>query len=250
MSPDEKIDSIKRDTAKILQEDIADYETLLSNKGKKMSGGFASLLHHQKSRDEIISLKKEAEAKLNDNYKLHPVGYPYFNDVYYLDIEDYKFLKEHEELRGVEKILDLANYLAYLYWYIKRLKKTQKNTVKKRALTPPIKEIIKVLKYLEHEHKATSPLIKLLATFEDDYRNDIVSYKDRVLYIVEKEAAQAAKTKPPQLNIDKLADLKDKYKQKITEFYNLMRHHNPRNYKKPTKDLLKELKLPHTPSEI
>jgi len=170
--------------------------------------------------------------------------------VYYLELEDYEFLKQHKELNEDKDILNAANYLAYLYQYIKRLKSTTKNTVRKRASTPPTKEILKVLQYLGYEHEATAPLLNLLATFEDDYRNDIISHKLRIAYIVEKERIQTPEPKTVKLLIDALAELKKEYKQKIAEFHILIKRYTPRKYKVFTKSLLEELKLPIKPSDI
>ncbi len=142
-----------------------------------------------------------------------------------------------------------ANYLKYLYWFIRRLKATQKNCKRNRTIAPPAKEIIAILNYYDHKHKATAPLIRLLAGFEGDYSSEITSYNNRIAYKTEKETAQ--KTPPPALNIDKLSELKNEYKEKIKDFYNLMKLQNPRKYKLDTETILNDdFKLPLKPSDI
>jgi len=217
---------------------------------ESMSEGMAFTINRDKSRDEIIELKKEAEAKLNDSYKLNPMGYPYFDDVCYLTEEQQSKYEEECELNGFdrEEIFNTVNYLTYLYWFIRILKRSQKDVKRKRATAPPAKEIISILKHIEHEHEATAPLIRLLATFEGDHSNEIISHDNRIAYKVEKETAQA--TPPPALNIDKLSELKTEYKEKRNEVYTLMKQQNPRRYKEPSNELLKALNLPLKPSDI
>ena len=236
--------TIKKDVNIVVSFDVKEciYES--------MDGGIAFIKHKGKNRDEIIALKKEAEAKLNDSYKMYPVGYPYFNDVSYINLENFDYIKQDKTLKGFDfdKTFNTVNYLAYLYWYIKRLNTTQENVKRIRAIAPPAKEIILILEYIDSEDDAIEPLIKLLATFEGDYSSKIISHNNRIAYKVEKETAQP--TTHPKLNIDKLSTLKIEYKEKIKELYTMMRKQNNRKYKLPTETLLNTLNLPLRPSEF
>ncbi len=258
MSLDEKIESLLQDIKAELRADISDFDTLLNHNREKMSGGLALFMNHKKSHDDIIKLKNEAEIKLKDmdNIVLFPVGYEYFEDVCYLDLkniegfEDLEDLTEYFKIKGFnfDKVFTTVNYLTYLYWYIKRLSKTQKNVKRKRAITQPTKEIISILKYIGCEHEASIPLVKLLTTFKGDHSNKIVSYENRIAYLVEKKTAHPIT--PPRLNIDELSELKKEYKKKIADLYDLIKLQNQRKYKKSTKELLKILHLPIQPVNI
>ena len=217
---------------------------------ESMSVGIAFIEHKGKPRDEIIALKKEAEAKLNDSCKMHPAGYPYFNDVCYLSDEQKSEYENECEAYTFDSddIFYTVNYLTYLYWYIRTLKRSQKNVKRSRAIAPPVNEIISILKFIDNEDDAVEPLIRLLATFEGDYSSKIISHNNRIAYKAEKETAQPMQ--PPKLNIDKLSELKTEYKEKKKEVYTLMKRQNSRRYKEPSKKLLKALNLPLTPSDI
>jgi len=221
--------------------------------------GFSSFLPfgEDKSDDELIKLKREATFKLNykkikieiNNY----IGAQYFKDVCYLTKEqEYDFKKEKKETYFKDcchhAFFMELNYIMYLHIYIKRLKHTQKHVKRLRAEAPPAKEVIKILSYIGSKHEATIELIKLLASFKGDYSDEIKDYNHKISYLVERETIQPIS--PPRLNIDRLSELRGKYKDSIKSLYILMSQCKKYNYKPNTESLLLALNLPIKPVDI
>jgi len=113
---DEKIANIEAYHKKHLDGRIAYYNKQLQIYDKyfnENNGKLPITISGASTKDELLVLKAAVEIELNDNPKLHPIGYPYFEDVLYLDEE---YIEEFIRISGKSEednrvIIMAANYL-------------------------------------------------------------------------------------------------------------------------------------------
>ena len=156
----------------------------------------------------IAEAKQELE--LMKETEVSYTGWPYFEDVEYLDRNEYKeMLSKLSFSSGIhppEKVYFSLNKLSYLKIEMEYIsKKTDRHSTRDKK--PPIQSLEKVLMYLDDDDPSIKALIDLYVSFGGDLQN-IKSYKKKVLFRVSK----AKSISSPSLSSDKLKKIKKEYK--------------------------------------
>ena len=256
---DEKIHRISNHEKRELSAEIRGYENIINN-GRVEGGSLKFLAFSEwrrgKTKKEIIAEAKRrkalVEAKLYDTYKVNIIGWPYFDDVLYLNdddaIADYDSYMLELKYENDDEIFMQLNYLTYLYREIHRMKLWRKEYYqhrKKKTENKMLeKAIILVLNSIDHSGKDVLYLINKLVNVEDsDNRDKIVSEGNRIQYIVAKDESQAQKN-------DELNKMKKEYTTQMEKFEALIKAYNPSRYKPHVKVILDIFKLPANQSKI
>ncbi len=228
---DDKIAEIREKAKKIDENLIKDYEFILK--------------HNIKTDADIPLLKIECELRLGDTRKLHAMGWQYFDDVCYLD--NIEIIKKDKNIELHGELFEVMNYLAYLFWHIKRLNITQEHVNRKRCEKSLAKSISETLNYIG-ESKVTNELTDHLAGIAGNFSDLIKDPRNRAKY--QSKKTSDIKFARPYLNIDKRSELRKEYKEKVKKLFDLKREQSPLSYKGETIEILEAFKLPKAPSQI
>ncbi len=212
------------------------------------------IMHHKESKSEIKELqyRKKIELEYKQEHKIIDMfGWPYFDDVCYLDATQVKMFDKVMSLdfgaynmRDYPKgtIFQQLNKISYYDLEIDRLELTQKRfnvtRIKREYPLEKTKKILETLRVIEDDHDAVEPLLQTLKDMGIDINKERLSYRKKIDYLVMESRGVP---KQPRFNNDIFDNYKKDKKKEESALHNIFKLTKKNKYRDAARELLSRI---------